>query len=168
MSGKKSKRGSRISLNVKQRKELLSRLSSIIEDVSTLIRKKASVEKLVVGDERFLYYSDGVAVAVQVGDVIVPFLKRIRNLKVICPFVVVDVGAIRFITNGADIMRPGITKISGEFDSGSVVLVREEKAGSALAFGVSLFSSEELLGIKKGKVIKNVHHLRDDFWDLAD
>ncbi len=166
---KRSKKiGTRVSLNVKQRKALLSKLSSIVEDVSLLVHKKASVEKLILDEKRILYFSDGVAVAVQVGDIIVPFLKRLRNIKVICPFVIVDVGAIRFITNGADVMRPGITKINGEFKEGDIVLVREEKAGSPLAFGVSMFSSEELISIKKGKVIKNIHHLRDDFWDMAE
>ena len=52
------------------------------------------------------------------------------------PSITVDSGAVKFVVNGANIMRPGITKIEGDFASGDIVVVKEEKYGKAIAVGV--------------------------------
>ena len=45
------------------------------------------------------------------------------------PTIVVDSGAIKFVCNGANIMRPGIVKIEGTFALREILLVKEEKYG---------------------------------------
>lgn len=82
------------------------------------------------------------------------------------PSITVDSGAIKFVCNGANVMRPGITKLDGEFASSSLVVVKEEKYGKAIAVGKALFSSAELESAKKGSVIENLHYVGDKFWDM--
>lgn len=80
------------------------------------------------------------------------------------PPITVDSGAVKFVCNGANIMRPGVTKIEGVFSKSSLVLVKEEKYGKAISVGKSLVSSEEMEVTKKGPVIENLHHVGDKYW----
>ncbi len=79
------------------------------------------------------------------------------------PIVVVDMGAIRFICNGADVMAPGIAEM-GSFEAGDLVVIRDVTHGKALAIGVANKSSVEIEMSKKGKVIKNLHYVGDKLW----
>ena len=73
--------------------------------------------------------------------------------------ITVDMGAIKFVTSGADIMRPGITNIDDGLEAGDAVVIVDETHGKALAVGIVLFSSEELRATDKGKVVKNIHYI---------
>ena len=79
------------------------------------------------------------------------------------PKVVVDMGAIRFVCNGADVMAPGITEM-GSFGTGDLVVIRDVTHGKALAIGVANKSSVDIEMSKKGKVIKNLHYVGDKLW----
>jgi len=80
------------------------------------------------------------------------------------PYVTVDMGAIKFVCKGANVMRPGITKFS-DFESGEIVCVIEESQKKFLAVGKAKISSIELDEINKGEVIKNMHYISDNFWE---
>lgn len=82
------------------------------------------------------------------------------------PNVVVDMGAIRFVCNGADVMAPGITEM-GSFESGELVVIRDVTHGKALAIGIANKSSSDIERSKKGKVIKNLHYVGDKLWGAA-
>jgi PUA domain protein len=82
------------------------------------------------------------------------------------PSVYVDKGALKFLVSGADIMRPGIRK-SDPFQKDSAVVVRSEDNNVAICIGIALFSSEEIMAMAKGKVIKNIHHMGDGIWNLT-
>ncbi len=82
------------------------------------------------------------------------------------PTVTVDDGAVPHIVNGADVMRPGIKDIGGNFGVGDVLLIKDLK-GRYIAIGISLMTAEEMRSIGKGKVIKVIHHLGDKLWVLA-
>ncbi len=82
------------------------------------------------------------------------------------PTVTVDDGAVPHIVNGADVMRPGIKEISGNFGVGDVLLIKDLK-GRYIAIGVSLMTADEMRSTSKGKVIKVIHHLGDKIWNLA-
>ena len=79
------------------------------------------------------------------------------------PKVVVDMGAIRFVCNGADVMAPGIAEMDS-FESGALVVIRDVTHGKALAIGISNKSSVDIEMSKKGKVIKNLHYVGDKLW----
>ena len=82
------------------------------------------------------------------------------------PRVVVDMGAIRFVCNGADIMAPGIVEVD-EFDAGSLVVVRDVTHGKALVVGKANKSSLEIMSDKRGKVVENLHFVGDKLWEGA-
>jgi PUA domain protein len=82
------------------------------------------------------------------------------------PKVVVDMGAIRFVCNGADVMAPGITEMS-DFKEGDLVVIRDVTHGKALAIGVANKSSADIQVSKKGKVIRNIHYVGDKLWTTA-
>ncbi len=94
-----------------------------------------------------------------------PFLSQTSLLEKF-PHVLVDMGAVKFMCNGANVMRPGIRSYS-EFDKEQVVCVIEESQHKFLAVGKSLVPSSELETMEKGKVIKNMHYISDKYWEIG-
>ena len=82
------------------------------------------------------------------------------------PHVVVDMGAVRFVCKGANLMRPGITEF-GEFEKGDIVCIRDESQGKYLAVGVATASSGDAEAAEKGEVLKNLHYVSDMVWEAA-
>lgn len=80
--------------------------------------------------------------------------------------VVVDSGAVRFVANGADAMRPGIVSISPDIRLGHPVQVVEERHGKPLAVGIALLDAADMEHQEKGKSVKSVHYVGDDLWNL--
>lgn len=101
---------------------------------------------------------------VQSEGAVFPFLGS-QGALALFPSVVVDEGAIKFLINGADVMRPGIRKLDDWGPAGAMVVVKEEKKGRAIAVGPSLVEGSEALAMAKGGCVKNVHHVGDRFWN---
>ena len=80
------------------------------------------------------------------------------------PSALVDMGAIPYVCNGADVMAPGIMDIEGEFEKDGLLVIRDVKHRKALGIGAALYSSEEMRGLKKGKAILNLHYVGDKIW----
>ncbi len=91
------------------------------------------------------------------------FLLEKQFLKTI----VIDMPAIPYITNGADVMRPGIVSIDDGFSTGDAVCIVDETHHKPLAVGLSLFSSDEMKAKDSGKVIDNIHYIGDTIWTIA-
>ena len=102
--------------------------------------------------------------AVKINDNIFPFLDDIPMLEKF-PYVIVDMGAIKFVCKGANVMRPGITKFS-DFDVDDIVCVIEESHHKFLAVGKAKMSSKQINEIDKGETIKNLHYISDEFWEI--
>ncbi len=77
------------------------------------------------------------------------------------PRAVVDMGAVRFVCNGADVMAPGIVRYEGNFEKGDVLVVVDIKHGKPLALGEALYSAQEATSVKQGPAIKNKHYVSD-------
>ena len=101
--------------------------------------------------------------AIKIGDDILPFLDDIPILEKF-PYVTVDMGAVKFVCKGANVMRPGIKKFS-DFENGEIVCIVEESQNKFLAVGKAKMSSKEAEDANKGEVIKNMHYISDDFWE---
>jgi predicted RNA-binding protein (TIGR00451 family) len=95
----------------------------------------------------------------------IPFLGSAEALSLF-PSVLVDEGAIRFLLNGADVMRPGVRSLPDWGDVGKTVVVKEDKKGRAIAVGVSVVRGDEAIKMTKGPCLKNVHHVGDRYWNL--
>jgi PUA domain protein len=79
--------------------------------------------------------------------------------------VVVDMGAIRFITNGADIMAAGIVDADPTIQVNDAVWICDETHHKPLAVGIALMTGEEMKNLKTGKAIKNMHYVGDSLWN---
>jgi PUA domain protein len=94
---------------------------------------------------------------------LVPTLKLLLNHKILKE-VLVDVGAIKFISSGADVMRPGIISIEDGINNHEFVVIKEESHNKPLAIGITLFSGDEIKKMKSGKVVKTIHYVGDKIW----
>lgn len=77
--------------------------------------------------------------------------------------VTVDAGAVEFVTNGADVMRPGIVEADPDIGTDDLVVVVEENHGKALAVGRALTDGADMQG-GSGKVVENLHYVGDELW----
>jgi malignant T-cell-amplified sequence len=74
-------------------------------------------------------------------------------------------GAVKFVCNGAKIMRPGITRFDS-FKKDDIVIVKDQTYGKSLAVGIALDDSEIATSKSKGYVIDNLHYISDKFWEV--
>ena len=94
----------------------------------------------------------------------IPFLTETKLLGSF-PNVMVDMGAVKFMCNGANVMRPGI-KSHTEFSKDEIVCIVEESQQKFLAVGKSLVHSSEMKEMSKGEGIKNLHYISDKYWEI--
>ena len=94
-----------------------------------------------------------------------PFLSEIKTLEKF-PYVQVDMGAVKFMCKGANVMRPGIKKFS-EFSEGDIVCIVEESQNKFLAVGKAQVNSSELEDMKNGEILKNLHYISDKAWEIS-
>lgn len=103
----------------------------------------------------FFYYQDKA----------VPTLKFLQENNLLKK-ITVDMGAVRFVVNGADIMRPGIVEIEDGIAKDEFVAVIDKNNKKPLAVGIALFDGVEMKAMKTGKVIKNIHYVGDELWRM--
>ena len=116
-----------------------------------------------IGEQVDLLFSEHFK-AVRLQNVLIPFLGDEKLLESF-PETVVDSGAVRFLCNGADVMRPGITAFKGSFKKGDIVVVQEEKHHKYIAVGLALLDSTEASKVEKGAVVKSLHYVGDKVWE---
>jgi len=83
-------------------------------------------------------------------------------------FVTVDMGAVPYVRNGADIMAPGITDADISIQAGDMVWIRDVKNLVPLAIGIASISGEEMKKGGKGKVIRTIHYVGDKLWKTEE
>ncbi|NHI02419.1 hypothetical protein DYY67_0458 [Candidatus Nitrosotalea sp. TS] len=125
--------------------------------LKTLVKYEIDDETAMITGEGFM--------AIKSGETYLPFLSETSLLEKF-PKILVDAGAIKFVCNGANIMRPGIKKYDN-FEKDQIICVAEETHNKFLAIGKSLISSEEMANITKGEVVKNLHYISDKYWESA-
>ncbi|KAF6244775.1 PUA domain-containing protein [Nitrosopumilus sp. b2] len=101
----------------------------------------------------------------KINDEYLPFLSETKMLERF-PNVTVDMGAVKFMCKGANLMRPGIKSFT-EFEKDKLVCIVEESQHKFLAVGKSVVSSSELEKMDKGEVLKNLHYISDKFWETG-
>ena len=79
--------------------------------------------------------------------------------------VIVDMGAVKFVVKGADIMRPGIVKIDEGIEKDEIISIIDENYGKPVALGRALLSGKEMQEATSGKVVQNIHYVGDRFWN---
>ena len=156
----------RYSLKSKQAKQILNEISERLKfNVEALFGPKVNVEiaESAVGN---IYLVNDKPLFFTVEKRVMPTLL-FQDFVSRAPKIVVDMGAIPYVCNGADVMAPGIVRVEGEFGKGDLVLVVDEKHGKPLAVGESLHDSASVRNAKQGAVVKNVHFVSDKIWNFA-
>lgn len=131
---------------------------------SNIVPKIKTIKEYQVDGDESLYKSDDFT-AVQVGKDkdIVPFLGDVSLLGRF-PSVTVDMGAVRFVCNGAKVTRPGIMAFDN-FKKGNVVVIKDEVHGKPLAVGIALIDSDKAVEEQKGYIIQTLHYISDKLWE---
>jgi PUA domain protein len=147
----------RKSLKRKDAKKLLAKLSKIYKSVDAAKVESAEFETLKV------YLFDDKIEFIENEKELYPALSASYLGQL--PNVIVDMGAIPYVCNGADIMAPGIVELD-DFPEGSLIVIRDVTHRKALAIGKAIRSSNSILDSKKGKVIENLHYVGDKLWSI--
>ena len=99
-----------------------------------------------------------------------PFLT-VRGLHKFRPekrFITVDMGAVKFVTNGADVMGPGIIEADEDIKEGDLVWIRDERNRMPLAVGMALRDTEGIRAKEKGKAVMMLHYVGDKLWKAGE
>jgi malignant T-cell-amplified sequence len=134
------------------------------------IASQWKIELPKIKNLRFYYMEEGDAIitgngikALKIGNMYLPFLSEVEILEKF-PKVTVDMGAVKFMCNGANVMRPGITKFT-DYEKDEIVCIVEESKNKFLAVGKSCVSSKETNAMTKGEIVKNLHYISDKYWE---
>jgi len=139
-------------------KELNEKINGLYKK-ENLLDKKDNIEKrdnlLLINGKRLFFFKDETPIPtlhfiLENGD----FLKKIT----------VDKGAVKFVCNGADIMRPGIKNIDENIQKDEFVSIIEETYGKPLVVGIALFDGKEIKSMTTGRAVKTLHYIGDYIW----
>jgi PUA domain protein len=81
--------------------------------------------------------------------------------------VVIDMGAVGFVSKGADVMAPGIIDSDENILEGDQVWICDERHLKPIAIGIALSNGVEMKSSNKGKSIKVIHYVGDMIWNLG-
>jgi PUA domain protein len=156
-------------LKSKDIREFIQTLKTIYpeEFVDKMITPKSSVEWIKIDNDEQLYAIDKVLTLWLTEGKYIPLLSFMLNHPLEFKNVKVDKGAIPYVSNGADVMRPGIIYIDQSIQEGDVVTIMDSVHEKVLAIGLALFDAETMQNMPKGKVIKTVHALNDSIWQFS-
>ena len=149
------------------RKKEVKELNEELEkeyDIEEIINKKSKVELEKTDSGEYIIVENEIDFF-KINNKWIPTL-RFTLRKNILKKVTVDMGAVKFVVNGADIMRPGIVEIDSGFEKDDFIVVVDVNNKKALSVGQAMFSSEDMQQMGSGKVVKNIHYVGDEIWNL--
>jgi PUA domain protein len=149
-----------------QRREV-EKIEKVLGTSLVGLDSKVRFEEGILDDgSRVLLFNDTI-LFFEYENLVIPTIHAILDGRVKLPQVTVDMGAVRHVVNGADIMRPGITNIDDGIEVGSVVAIVDERHGKPLAIGISKLNTEDMRAAESGKVIQSIHYVNDALWDFS-
>ncbi len=155
---------SRVQLRKNAKNKLVHELVSLFgEGISELAN--SNFEKLIT-DEYTLILVGGRPLIFEVEGQLFPTVRGALELELKQRLVVVDKGAVRFVSKGADIMSPGIVDADPEIKEGELVIIVEETHGKALAIGRALMDGHTMAGSDAGKAVKSITYVGDKLWNM--
>ena len=145
---------------------MLREVEKKLGDYSTILKPKSKVE-IIETDTEDIILIDGTPMIMWIDGEPFPTLKGALELEIKSKYVVVDMGAVKFVIKGADIMSPGITDADPKINEGDLVIIIDETHRKPLATGRSIISGPEMVENREGKAVKTIHHIGDKIWDLT-
>jgi PUA-domain protein len=161
-----------MTVKIKNRHRLKEReVKDLINELSTrfhgdFFNEKAAIDIGTVEEFTVLLVNDSIDFMMH-NNKIVFTLQGLMKYQPNTNFVVVDMGAVGFITKGADVMAPGITDADPMIQKDDLVWICDEKHRKLVAVGVALMTGEEMKTKKPGKAVKTLNYVGDRFWMLT-
>lgn len=156
-------------LKIKKRyhlkKKKLKEIKNELKEYSDIISDKANVEMLETDSYSFILINSNPYI-ILINNKPFPTLKAIMDNNIHGKQVIVDMGAVKFMANGADVMSPGIVATDENIDKSDVVVIVDENHEKPLAIGISLITGNEMVKNDKGKAIKTIHFIGDTIWNF--
>ena len=142
------------------RKDGIKALNQELNDLYNLdfLSKK---DKVVV-NENLVYVNDSLDFF-YLNEKPVPTLHYLMKNNVLKK-ITVDMGAVKFMINGADLMRPGVVDIEDEMNADEIVCVVDQNNQKPLCLVITLDTSEGMKAMDKGKIARNIHYVGDEIW----
>ena len=150
--------------NLISKSETSALLKTVSEQWGIEFPKIKNLKVHQILDDAQIITGNGIKI-LKINDDYLPFLSETETLEKF-PSVTVDMGAVKFMCKGANLMRPGIRSFT-EFEKDKLVCIVEESQHKFLAIGKSVVSSEEAEKMDKGEVLKNLHYISDKFWETG-
>ena len=152
-------------LKTKEVKSVLSKASQKLKaDLKQIFKSKVDME-LVETDFADILLINSKPLLVRIEQKILPTLV-FNEVFALMSKVVVDMGAVPYVCDGANVMAPGIVRFEGEFKKGDFVFVVDEKHGKTIAIGKATYDVDDARKVTKGVVIKNIHFVGDKLWNF--
>ena len=156
-------------LKIKKRyflkKKKVKEIKNELGEYGSFINNKDTLEMLEAEDYDFILVN-GEPYIIMINEKPYPTIKAALNAELNSKVVVVDMGAVRFVTKGADVMSPGIVDADEDIEKDDIVLIVDETHNKPLAIGISLISGPEMVENDSGKAIKSIHYVGDAIWNL--
>ena len=150
--------------NLISKSETSALLKTVTEQWGIEFPKIKNLKVHQILDDAQIITGKGIKI-LKINDDYLPFLSETETIEKF-PSVTVDMGAVKFMCKGANLMRPGIRSFT-EFEKDKLVCIVEESQHKFLAVGKSVVSSQEAENMDKGEVLKNLHYISDKFWETG-
>jgi PUA-domain protein len=154
---------SRVQLRKNAKNKMLKDLVSTFGDTMAGLEDKV-LEKITL-DEYSLILVDGKPLLFEIEGQLFPTIRGALEMELNKRIVTVDKGAIRFVSNGADIMAPGIVEADSDIKEGDLVIIVEMTHRKPLAIGKALMKGPQMVEADSGKAIKSIIHVGDKLWN---
>ena len=158
-----------MSMKIKKRnflkKKKIKEMKNELGEYGSLLANKKNVEILEAEPNSFILIG-GEPYIILMEDKPYPTIKAVLGSDIEGKKVTVDMGAVRFVTNGADIMSPGIVDADEDIVPGDVVIIIDENNKKPLAIGVSLIDGPDMVENSEGKAVETKHYVGDEIWNF--
>jgi len=139
------------------------------ENIDSLFGKNKRVEWIKLSNREELIAINDILCFWFRKDEYIPLMSMLLNPEInyTVKAISVDKGAIPYVTNGANLMRPGIVNIDNSINKGDIVKIQDSVYNRALAVGKALYNAEEMESMESGKVVENIHTIKDKIWNFS-
>jgi len=149
-------------LKDREAKQLLREFIQRYPTSELFLRSVDDVQEQAV-DTDLIFFLNGRPLIIRTESGLLPSLKFDEVISTL-PRLVVDMGAVAHVVNGAHVMRPGIKVIPNDIRKGDLLLIVDEKFGKNIALGRADVDSSVMKSVNKGKVVVNLHYVDDELW----
>jgi PUA domain protein len=158
-------------LRTKELRKLVKEFEEMPLLIHQALRKtqlgKIPVEHIALDDKSELYFVQNELWLVQLEAAMFPGLPALIANNVQLPQVMVDMGAVPHIANGADIMAPGILSIDESLRVNDLAVIIDQKNHVPIAVGRMRITREVIAETRKGRALETLHYVGDQLWKLV-